>query len=108
MIRQGKLKLIFKCVAIIIAATFLWQQVSWAADLNSVALDDKLKAIDARQSQAFAPAYLQAQQALHEDLISQKQSIEDSVNSQYLNTPTNTISQNPEPESVELKGPRGG
>ena len=57
----AKAKLVFKTIASLVACVFLWQQVSWAGDLVNNSIDK----LDAEQSQTFAPAYLQNQQALH-------------------------------------------
>jgi len=68
-----KSDIIFKTIAAAMACVFLCHQVAWAGDLIDVMMDK----MNADQSQTFAPSYLQNQQTLHEDLIGQKQDLED-------------------------------
>ena len=62
MICPKNLKILFKCIAGIMACVFLWQQISWAADL----IDTTLTKQADQQAQTFAPSYLQSQQSAAE------------------------------------------
>lgn len=67
----------FKVVTSALLITFSFQQILFAQDLVSTSLDTSLNKLKVEQTQAYAPSYLQAQEALHEDLIAEKQAIED-------------------------------
>ena len=91
---------IFKAMAIFLIITFTWQELCLAVTPIDSIIDDQSR----EQSQTFAPAYLQEQQAIHESLISQKQDTEDNLLIQ--NT---TLSQDEAliaEENVDLQGPR--
>ena len=102
MVLPSKFKVAFKTISVLVAGIFLWNQVAWAGDLINAALEQQYK----DQSQTFAPSYLQNQQSSVEALISQKQTIEDTITTQNLLTSADT--QPPDDESIDLKGPRGG
>ncbi|MFH1482131.1 MAG: hypothetical protein ABIE46_01280, partial [Patescibacteria group bacterium] len=58
-----------------------------------------------QQSQQFAPSYVTNQEVIHENLIDQKQMLEDSIAAQQLSaSPTEA----PPDEGLPLKGPMGG
>ena len=102
MVLPNKFKVAFKVIPALMAGIFLWNQVAWAGDLINAALEQQYK----DQSRTFAPDYLQNQQSAAESLVSQKQAIEDSMNTQNLMTSADT--QPPPDETIDLKGPRGG
>jgi hypothetical protein len=135
-------RFIFKTVAILLVAAFLWYDISWAGDLYNYNLahtgqtgrippiglnpekiskqtkevtnydmlsDDRKESISRKllptvneeeQSQQFAPAYIQSQQAKHEDIIRQKQDAEDNWQMPPI--------KKPKEEELELKKKKGG
>ncbi|MFA5146202.1 MAG: LamG-like jellyroll fold domain-containing protein [Candidatus Omnitrophota bacterium] len=99
---------VFKTIACVMAFVFLWQQLVWAGDLIDITMDK----LNADQSQTFAPEYLQSQQAIHEDIISQQQAMEYGMNLQASLTTEQHVSDGSElePDSldIELQGPKGG
>jgi len=103
MIWPKNLKVIFKTISAAVAGIFLWNQIAWAGDL----IENTLERMNAEQSQTFAPAYLQNQQALHDGMISQKQAIEEAANLRYGTASATRVPNQTEP-TIELKGPRGG
>lgn len=102
MVVQRNFSVVLKTVSAFVAGIFLFDQIACAGDLVNTALDQQYK----DQSQTFAPAYLQTQQAAAESLISQKQAAEDAISAQNLMTPADT---QPQPDALlDLKGPVGG
>jgi hypothetical protein len=105
MVMKKKTSAAFRILAGLVACLFLWQEVVLAADL----IDTTLEHLEADQSQTFAPAYLQSQQALHEDLIARQQAIEDAANYQAAAaSQTEPSDANANSETLDLKGPIGG
>lgn len=102
MIFPKNLRIVFKTISALVAGIFFWEQLAFAGDLINAALEQQYK----DQSQTFAPSYLQSQQSAAESIISQKQAIENTINTQNLLNSTNT--QPPTEETLDLKGPRGG
>lgn len=106
MITTLKNKIIFKTIAGAVVFSFLWQQILWAGDLAEQTIDK----VNADQSQMFAPAYLQDQQAIHEELVSQRQAVEDTLAAQSLTTTQSThdLTQADSDIAIKLQGSRGG
>ncbi|MDP2913713.1 MAG: RHS repeat domain-containing protein, partial [Candidatus Omnitrophota bacterium] len=104
MILSANLKPIFKTIAASIAAIFLWQQISWAADL----IDITLQTLNSEQSHTFGPAYLQDQQASHEALIDLNQNIENFAFDPNSRTVATSDETSMTDEPLPLKGPQGG
>ncbi|MDP2928607.1 MAG: hypothetical protein Q8O01_00905, partial [Candidatus Omnitrophota bacterium] len=102
MVLPNKFKIAFKIISSLMAGIFLFNQIAWAGDLISAALERQYQ----EQSQTFAPSYLQNQQSAAESMISQKQAIEDSMAAQNITTPAPDTPP-PADESLDLKGPRG-
>ncbi|MCX5678862.1 MAG: cysteine peptidase family C39 domain-containing protein [Candidatus Omnitrophica bacterium] len=103
MITTLKTKAPFKAMALAIAFSFLWQQILWAGDLAATTLEN----LNQEQSQTFAPDYLQNQQTASQSMITQKQDVEDTINSQAQTA--NNISGNTKESSdnsIELQGPK--
>lgn len=98
MILQKKIRIVFSIISALIAGIFLFDQIAWAGDLVNTVLGQQYE----EQSQTFAPAYLQNQQTAAENLITQKQSIENTLNMQDILN--NAITTPPE-ESLDLQGP---
>ncbi|MFA4981152.1 MAG: hypothetical protein WC592_01605, partial [Candidatus Omnitrophota bacterium] len=108
MILPRNLKMLFRTISAIVAGIFLFQQISWAGDLANWATDT-INRQDAEQTQTFAPAYLQNQQALHQDLVNLNQDIEDyqSQLSSSLAEGSEPAAENADDDKVSLKGPMG-
>ena len=102
MVFPKNMRMIFKTISVLVAGIFLWNQIAFAGDLINTALDQQYK----DQSQTFAPGYLQNQQSAAESIVSQKQAIEDTVNTQAL-TASADIPASAD-ETIDLKGPVGG
>ena len=102
MVFPKNMRIIFKTISAVVAGIFLWNQIAFAGDLINAALDQQYK----DQSQTFAPGYLQNQQSAAESIVSQKQAIEDTVNTQAL-TASADIPASAD-ETIDLKGPVGG
>jgi len=93
----NKFRIVFKTIACLVAAIFLWNQIAWAGDFYS-ASDD----FNEQQSQQFAPDYLNNQQEAHDDLINLNQSIEDAIALQGLKD--NEVTRSAEEIDPDLKG----
>ena len=107
MIISKKTGIFFKAMSLTVAFSFFAQQLAFAAD----SIDYAIENLELSQAQTFAPAYLQQQRAISEDLISQKQAIEDASSLQvYIlgKTDTSAASQAGEEGAVDLKGPSAG
>ncbi len=107
MLVNKRLTPVIRTIAGTVACVFLWLQIAWAGDLIDYSIDK----LNAEQSQTFAPAYLQDQQAMHEELISQKQAIEDGAALQTLTQDTlasDSADSSSDVASIELQGPTGG
>ena len=94
-------RFVFKNMSVIVASIFLLQQIAWAADLTEATLNN----MTSQQSQTFAPEYLQSQEAIHQEIIDQKQAIEDAG---YIQAITTSEVGLPEAETLELQGPKSG
>ncbi|MCI0482448.1 MAG: right-handed parallel beta-helix repeat-containing protein, partial [Candidatus Dadabacteria bacterium] len=106
----SKSNILFRIITLTVATTFLWQQISWAGDLQTNLIDETLGNLEAEQSQTFSPEYLRDQQASIEDVIEQAQFIEDTIALQDASAPSTAASEPPaeepyEPE-IDLVGPK--
>ncbi|MFA6321547.1 MAG: hypothetical protein WCY36_06810, partial [Candidatus Omnitrophota bacterium] len=102
MIVSSKIRIIFKVISCLMAGIFLFQQIAWAGDLIETVLTQQAQA----QAQTFAPEYLQSQTATAEDLVTMKQSVEDTIAAQSQAASVDETET--EDASITLQGASGG
>jgi len=69
--REYRFGTLFKVISVFIAGIFLWNQISWAADLYSA-----IDAFNEEQTKAYAPDWLVETQNTNENAVSTMQDIE--------------------------------
>ncbi|MDO8525796.1 MAG: hypothetical protein Q7S07_04845, partial [Candidatus Omnitrophota bacterium] len=80
-LRDPKKRLLLRMIAGFLAVTFLWYDIAWAGDFLNNDKESILKKLlpssqERESASSFAPAYIQEQQAKHENVINQKQGVE--------------------------------